>query len=410
MECTENKNICEAQGATGYPTLKIYRKGVGVPYDGPRDSDGIVKLMRSQVGPSSIELKNQADYDKFIKNEEASVIGFFESETKLKDSFLKVADTERGAYRFAYTTNPSLCKKMDLSDDILMVQPPHLNTKFEDPYVRYDGNYDTEKIKRFMATSMNGLCGVRTSDNAYSFGRPLIIVYFKVDYTKDPKGTNYYRNRVLKVAQEFKRKITFAISNKEDFVPEIKEYGLEKAYDKSTTLPLVAAQGNYGEKYHMRDEFSVENLKQFTKDLLKGKLKNYMKSEPVPLHQHKPVKILVGKNFKELIDNKDALVEVYAPWCGHCQQLEPIYNMLGKEMEDEKVVIAKIDGTVNDLPPGFGANGYPTIYWKRRDGQAILYNGARELKDFISFIARESSSELKGWTRDGKRRKIKKEL
>jgi len=38
-------------------------------------SDGIVKLMRSQVGPSSVELKTLADYDKFIKNEEPSVIG-----------------------------------------------------------------------------------------------------------------------------------------------------------------------------------------------------------------------------------------------------------------------------------------------------------------------------------------------
>ena len=38
---------------------------------------------------------------------------------------------------------------------------------------------------------------------AGDFDNPLVIAYYSVDYTKNPKGTNYWRNRVLKVtAQE----------------------------------------------------------------------------------------------------------------------------------------------------------------------------------------------------------------
>jgi len=297
-----------------------------------------------------------------------------------------------------------------LTDDILIVQPPHLNTKFENTFEKYDGNYDTDKIKRFLAKRMNGLCGIRTSENAYSFEKPLIVVYFKLDYSRDPKGTNYYRNRVLKVSKEFKRKITFAISNKYDFVDEIETYGLKNEYEKQNNIPLVAAQGSYGEKYHMSQEFSVENLRKFANNLIAGKLKNYMKSEPIPQINKKPVKVLVANNFKSIVDGKDALVEVYAPWCGHCQALEPTYNRLGETMKNEDIVIAKIDGTANDLPPGFASNGYPTIYWKRKDGQPIMYNGGRELNDFISFIAREATEKLKGWKRNGKKRKNKTEL
>ena len=42
---------------------------------------------------------------------------------------------------------------------------------------------------------------------------------------QDPKGTQYWRNRVLKVATEFKRKLTFAVSNAKDFGQELNEYG-----------------------------------------------------------------------------------------------------------------------------------------------------------------------------------------
>ena len=40
-----------------------------------------------------------------------------------------------------------------------------------------------------------GLCGVRTGDNAGEFEKPVFVAYFTVDYDKNPKGTNYWRNR-----------------------------------------------------------------------------------------------------------------------------------------------------------------------------------------------------------------------
>ena len=49
---------------------------------------------------------------------------------------------------------------------------------------------------------------------------------------------------------------------------------------------------------------------------------------------------------------QDVLIEFYAPWCGHCKKLTPIYDELGAKLADEDVEIVKMDATANDVPPG----------------------------------------------------------
>ena len=44
-------------------------------------------------------------------------------------------------------------------------------------------------------------------------------------------------------------------------------------------------------------------------------------------------------------------MKIYAPWCGHCQSLEPTYNNLAKHLRSvDSLVVAKMDGTTNEHP------------------------------------------------------------
>lgn len=116
VDCTEaGKESCNKYSVTGYPTLKIFRNGeLSQEYSGPREALGIVKYMQSQVGPSSKDLKSVGDFEKFIDKDDAVVVGFFETESSLKDAFLKAADKLREKVRFGHTLNQEVLDKSNI--------------------------------------------------------------------------------------------------------------------------------------------------------------------------------------------------------------------------------------------------------------------------------------------------------
>jgi len=233
---------------------------------------------------------------------------------------------------------------------------------------------------------------------------PLVTAYYSVDYAKNPKGTNYWRNRVLKVGKEFDG-FNFAISNKDDFMSELSEFGFDAA---TGDKPVVAARDAKGLKYKMSAEFDMTTFKDFLTQLEAGNVEPWIKSEPVPDNSAAGVKVAVAKNFDELVtkSEKDVLVEFYAPWCGHCKKLTPIYDELGEKMAEEDVEIVKMDATANDVPPEFDVKGFPTLYWlPKGTKKPVSYNGGRELDDFVKYIAENASDELKGYNRKGKAKK-----
>ena len=56
------------------------------------------------------------------------------------------------------------------------------------------------------------------------------------------------------------------------------------------------------------------------------------------------------------------LIEFYAPWCGHCKKLEPIYEEVGKHFLNSNIHVVKVDATkYTRSANNFEVRGYPTI-------------------------------------------------
>jgi protein disulfide-isomerase A6 len=105
---------------------------------------------------------------------------------------------------------------------------------------------------------------------------------------------------------------------------------------------------------------------------------------------------LLPSNFdNEVIKSgKPTLVEFFAPWCGHCKNLAPIYEELGQAFAfaSDKVQIAKVDADAHkDLGKKYGVQGFPTL--KFFDGKSkvpIEYSGGRDLESLSSFITEKT--------------------
>jgi protein disulfide isomerase family A protein 3 len=281
VDCPANSDLCGRFGVTGYTTLKIFRGGeFSADYAGPRTSDGIVSYMKKQGGPSSREFKDVDGLKDFLKHSEHSIVGFFtDSSGKLAKTFKTLADGLRESFRFAHSTSETVLAEFGYTDHVVIFQPPQLHTKLEENVVVYDGAAKLADLKSFVKTRFMGLAGVRNQDNRQFFDAqsPLAVVYYDVDYEHNPKGSNYWRNRVIKVAKDFVGEVSFAVSSKAVMGGELQQFGIGP--DQEVGVGVFDSQGR---KYAMTEKFSVDSLREFITQFLAGEVEPYIKSEPLP--------------------------------------------------------------------------------------------------------------------------------
>jgi protein disulfide-isomerase A6 len=97
-----------------------------------------------------------------------------------------------------------------------------------------------------------------------------------------------------------------------------------------------------------------------------------------------------------VLGEKAALVEFYAPWCGHCKSLAPKYEKLASIFAgDSEVLIAKVDATEeSELAQRYDVGGYPTIkFFPAGSSTPEDYQGGREVADFVEFLNTKAGTQ-----------------
>jgi len=404
VDATEEGTLASKYGVTGYPTLKVFRRGRPYEYGGGRDQRTIVSYMLEQVKPPSLEMKSAKSLRGVLKSaEDVTIVGFFSGESDdLLEVYQDAGNKLRSEFEFRHTFDENVMKDFGVSvGDVLLFHPERFHSKFEKKRYKLAMNEDTDKdsLEKFYKSHAVPLVGQRTSvnkDKRYS-ARPLVVVYYTVDFSFDyRKATQMVRSKVLNVANEFSD-FTFAIANEDDFQDELKRVGLEDSPEEIN----VVVYDDEDMKYPMEpnEEFDSDVLSEFIEQYKNGEIKPKIKSAPKPKKNKASVKVVVGDTFNDMVvnSNKHVMIEFYAPWCGHCKKLEPVYKKLGKKFKDNKnVLIAKMDATANDIPnSNYKASGFPTIYFAKAGAKnsPMKYEGDRSLDNLVEYINKHISAK-----------------
>ncbi|KAH8416406.1 hypothetical protein KR222_002052 [Zaprionus bogoriensis] len=99
------------------------------------------------------------------------------------------------------------------------------------------------------------------------------------------------------------------------------------------------------------------------------------------------------ETFGEVIAAGNVFVKFFAPWCGHCKRLHPLWEQLAEIMniDEPKVTIAKVDCTKHQtLCADHQVTGYPTLrLFKLGEKESIKFKGTRDLPAITDFINQE---------------------
>lgn len=112
------------------------------------------------------------------------------------------------------------------------------------------------------------------------------------------------------------------------------------------------------------------------------------------------VNALIGKitedNINETLSSEahvPVLMAIVSPWCGHCLEMKPEWELLKKKYEkNENIIIATMDLESNrPLVKRFPEfSGTPSIFWiQTTPEQAIHYSGGHLFADFDLYIERK---------------------
>ncbi|XP_046899688.1 protein disulfide-isomerase [Hypomesus transpacificus] len=389
VDATEEADLAQEFGVRGYPTIKFFKGGEKESpkeYSAGRQADDIVNWLKKRTGPAATTLTEVTQAESMIADNEVAVIGFFKDvESEGAKAFLKSGEAVDDV-PFGITSDDAVYAKYEVSKDGVV-----LFKKFDEGRNTFDGELTKENLLAFIKSNQLPLVIEFTEQTAPKIFGGEIKSHILLFVPKAAADFQEKMDQFKKAAEGFKGKILFIfIDSKIDDNQRILEFfGLKK--EECPAIRLITLEDEMTKYKPENEDITAENIIAFCTLFTDGKLKPHLMSQDVPEDWDKnPVKVLVGKLFEEVVYNptKNVFVEFYAPWCGHCKQLTPIWEKLGEHFKDSKdIIVAKMDSTANEVD-AVKVHSFPTLkFFPAGDDRKVIdYNGERTLEGFTKFL------------------------
>ncbi|KAG1671463.1 hypothetical protein FOA52_003121 [Chlamydomonas sp. UWO 241] len=387
VDATEQAALGEKFGVKGYPTIKWFIDGeVSADYNGGRDTEGIVSWIKKKTGPFATDLKSAAELTAFEKESSITFVAYFKTLEGAAFEAFKSFASKTEDVAFATTTDAAVAKAAGLTavDTLAVIK----NEEKREVVVMKTKMTADDAVTDFVNAEKMPLTIEFNSGNSnkiFKSGINIQIIFWaKAAEMKDGKAFTVLQE----VAKAYKGKIVFVTTTADgpDAEPITKFFGLA-GKEGPVAMGFMMEKNT---KFFYEGEYTVAALSKFAESLIDGTAEPSFKSADIPAEPlDEGVTVVVGKNFNSVVlaADKDVLLEVYAPWCGHCKTLAPIYIELAKKFAGvSSVVIAKMDGTENEHA-AVDAKGYPTLlFYPAGATKAMSFQGDRSLEALAKYI------------------------
>jgi protein disulfide-isomerase A1 len=401
LDATEQKDVAGRFEIKGYPTLKWFVDGeVASDFGGGRTAPEIVAWIKKKTGPPAATLADAAAFEAARKEGELLVLGYFPAFEGAEHAAFEARAAKTDDAAFAQTTDAAVAAAAGLKKGpafaVCRNYPGHdLECVASEGHAAFAGKapageklaalLKAEKLPayiefspamsgRIFGSGVDAQVIVAAPGAAFAAGAPLV-------------------KALTEAAAKTRGKVVLVTSRVDEPTaePVLNFFGL----DKDAAEPQVVgfeSKGNKKYAFPAGEKPTAKALIKFADAVAAGTAARMTKSEKEPESpaDDDGVVTVTGNNFdKTVLDpTKDVFLEVYAPWCGHCKSLAPIWGKLAKRFASiDSVVIAKMDGTANEHPAA-EASGFPTLLFfpATKGSEAVPHSGGRTLKDLTKFV------------------------
>jgi len=387
VDATKETKVAGEFDIEGYPTLKLFKNKNPTDFNGGRTANEIVAYLEKKSGPSWKIVTEPEELKDLLEQDEALLVAFLNDLEGEKAAVIKETANSFDELNFYFISDPEIMKKYYQKDGSIL-----LMKTFDEKEVHFTDKLTKENLLKFVKTQARPLVQEFNQENADKIFNSDIVVHFLLISDKTDEG---YEGRIeaMKVlAKEHRRKMIFVhLHIEEEEAPDVMEFlGVTKDDSPTYVIFEIEDSSKYLPKKEDAQDITVSTMVGFVKEYFAGNIKKFLKSATLPEDWNvSPVKVLVGSNFEEVAkDNeKDVFVKFYAPWCGHCKKIAPIWDELAEKYKDKvDLTIAKIDGVDNEVD-GFEVDGFPTLVMvKKNTNEQVTYSGKRDLESMAKFI------------------------
>lgn len=398
IDCTEERDLCANFEIRGYPTLKVFKGDASnvSDYPGQRVSDSIISYMSKLTLPAVQTIDDAATLDSKIESLPESFIlqvlpeGIEKSAAN--ETFYQVADKYKENFTFATTSDKTYVSKYASSGKKPAYVIFRKGEDVEDAtlYTGEDIGDDFELLVDFIDVESKPLFGEinGATYQAYTSSNIPLAYYFYASKEERDAAEPI----IKRVAKKNRGEINFVGLDASQFGMHAQNLNMQEDF------PLFVIHDlEKNKKYGIPQDKPLDNndITQFVQKFKAGEVEPIVKSEPIPEKQESSVYHLVGTEHDSIVNSKkDVFVKYYAPWCGHCKKLAPIFEDLAEKYVGRDVVVAELDNTLNDVE-GVEIHGYPTLVLFPADGSdPIYYEEARTLEAMANFIKENGSLKI----------------